>query len=91
VGRPRRGRRHRVHGLLHEPRRRAKHLSAGAKKVIISAPGKGEDITVVLGVNFDKYDSLQAPRHLERRRARRTALRRSPKVVHELVGIKHGS
>jgi hypothetical protein len=37
----------------------AKHLSAGAKKVIISAPGKGEDITVVLGVNFDKYDRDQ--------------------------------
>ena len=35
----------------------AKHLEAGAKKVVISAPAKGEDITVVLGVNFDKYDA----------------------------------
>jgi len=34
----------------------AKHLDAGAKKVIISAPAKGEDITIVLGVNQDKYD-----------------------------------
>jgi glyceraldehyde 3-phosphate dehydrogenase len=34
----------------------AKHLTAGAKKVIISAPAKGEDITVVMGVNDDKYD-----------------------------------
>jgi glyceraldehyde 3-phosphate dehydrogenase len=34
----------------------AKHLQAGARKVIISAPAKGEDITVVLGVNEDKYD-----------------------------------
>ena len=34
----------------------AKHLEAGAKKVIISAPGKKEDITIVLGVNQDKYD-----------------------------------
>jgi glyceraldehyde 3-phosphate dehydrogenase len=34
----------------------AKHLEAGAKKVIISAPAKGEDITIVLGVNDDKYD-----------------------------------
>jgi glyceraldehyde 3-phosphate dehydrogenase len=33
-----------------------KHLQAGAKKVIISAPGKNEDITIVLGVNQDKYD-----------------------------------
>jgi glyceraldehyde 3-phosphate dehydrogenase len=32
------------------------HLTAGAKKVIISAPGKGEDITIVMGVNEDKYD-----------------------------------
>src|ERR671928_519160 len=33
-----------------------KHIDAGAKKVIISAPAKGEDITVVMGVNNDKYD-----------------------------------
>ncbi len=34
----------------------AKHLDAGAKKVVISAPGKEEDITIVMGVNHDKYD-----------------------------------
>lgn len=34
----------------------AKHLEAGAKKVIVSAPGKDEDITIVLGVNEEKYD-----------------------------------
>jgi glyceraldehyde 3-phosphate dehydrogenase len=34
----------------------AAHLAAGARKVIISAPGKGEDITIVMGVNDDKYD-----------------------------------
>ena len=33
-----------------------KHMTAGAKKVIISAPAKGEDITIVMGVNEDKYD-----------------------------------
>jgi glyceraldehyde 3-phosphate dehydrogenase len=33
-----------------------KHIAAGAKKVIISAPAKGEDITIVMGVNDDKYD-----------------------------------
>jgi glyceraldehyde 3-phosphate dehydrogenase len=32
------------------------HIEAGAKKVIISAPGKGEDITIVMGVNNQKYD-----------------------------------
>src|SRR5437016_282122 len=34
----------------------AKHLAAGAKKVVISAPAKGEDITIVMGVNHRKYD-----------------------------------
>ena len=34
----------------------SKHLAAGAKKVVISAPAKGEDITIVVGVNHDKYD-----------------------------------
>src|SRR5699024_12031474 len=34
----------------------AKHLEAGAKKVIISAPAKEEDLTIVMGVNEDKYD-----------------------------------
>lgn len=37
----------------------AKHLTAGAKKVVISAPGKNEDITIVMGVNDDKYDPAQ--------------------------------
>lgn len=34
----------------------ARHLEAGARKVVISAPGKNEDVTIVLGVNEDKYD-----------------------------------
>ncbi len=36
-----------------------KHIAAGAEKVVISAPAKGEDLTVVLGVNDDKYDPAQ--------------------------------
>jgi len=43
-------------GIFREREKAAKHLAAGAKKVIISAPAKGPDITVVLGVNEDKYD-----------------------------------
>src|SRR5271163_3881882 len=35
------------------------HITAGAKKVIISAPGKNEDITIVMGVNHEKYDSAK--------------------------------
>ncbi len=37
----------------------AKHIAAGAKKVLISAPAKNEDITIVMGVNHDKYDTAQ--------------------------------
>ena len=43
-------------GLFRERDLAAKHLTAGAEKVIISAPAKGEDITIVLGVNHEKYD-----------------------------------
>ena len=47
-------------GHLHEPRRRAqKHLDAGAKKVVISAPATDPDLTVVLGVNDREYDPEQ--------------------------------
>src|SRR5215475_6530115 len=44
-------------GLFTEAEKAKGHLAAGAKKVIISAPAKGEDITVVMGVNHDKYDA----------------------------------
>jgi glyceraldehyde 3-phosphate dehydrogenase len=43
-------------GLFTDRDSAEKHLSAGAQKVIISAPAKGEDITIVLGVNEDQYD-----------------------------------
>jgi glyceraldehyde 3-phosphate dehydrogenase len=67
----------------------AKHLDAGAKKVVISAPAKGEDLTVVLGVNFDRYDR---ERHHVISNASCTTNCLAPfaKVVHEAIGIKHG-
>ena len=43
-------------GLFTDAEKAKGHLAAGAKKVIISAPGKGDDLTVVMGVNHDKYD-----------------------------------
>jgi len=43
-------------GLFTDREKAEKHLSAGAEKVIISAPAKGEDITIVLGVNHEQYD-----------------------------------
>lgn len=44
-------------GLFTEGKKAAKHLEAGAKKVLITAPAKDEDITIVMGVNNNKYDS----------------------------------
>ena len=67
----------------------AKHLDAGAKKVVISAPAKGEDITVVLGVNFDQYD--KGSHHVISNASCTTnCLAPFAKVVNDAVGIKHG-
>ena len=44
-------------GLFTEAAKAKGHIEAGAKKVIISAPAKGEDITIVMGVNHEKYDA----------------------------------
>ncbi len=44
-------------GLFVDKEKCSGHISAGAKKVIISAPGKNEDITIVMGVNHEKYDA----------------------------------
>ncbi|MHB8126195.1 MAG: type I glyceraldehyde-3-phosphate dehydrogenase [Desulfitobacteriaceae bacterium] len=46
-------------GLFTDREGAAKHLTAGAKKVVITAPGKKEDVTIVMGVNDDKYDPQQ--------------------------------
>src|SRR6476646_3565013 len=43
-------------GLFTDKEKAAGHIAAGAKKVLISAPAKGQDATLVLGVNEDKYD-----------------------------------
>ncbi len=46
-------------GLFTDAEKAKAHLAAGAKKVIISAPAKGEDITIVMGVNHEKYDTAK--------------------------------
>lgn len=46
-------------GLFRDKESAGKHLNAGAKKVIISAPAKDPDITIVLGVNSEKYDAAR--------------------------------
>jgi glyceraldehyde 3-phosphate dehydrogenase len=67
----------------------AKHVSAGAKKVVITAPAKGQDITVVLGVNDEKYDPA---RHQIISNASCTTNCLAPvaKVLHQQFGIKNG-
>jgi glyceraldehyde 3-phosphate dehydrogenase len=67
----------------------AKHLEAGARKVIVSAPATGEDITVVLGVNFDRYDR-EAHEVISNASCTTNCLAPFAKVVNDAVGIKHG-
>jgi glyceraldehyde 3-phosphate dehydrogenase len=67
----------------------AKHLTAGAKKVVITAPAKKPDITVVVGVNSDKYDP--AAHHIISNASCTTnCLAPVAKVLHESFGIKKG-
>jgi glyceraldehyde 3-phosphate dehydrogenase len=67
----------------------AKHLEAGAKKVIVSAPATGEDITVVLGVNFDKYDK-DSHHIISNASCTTNCLAPFAKVINDAIGIKHG-
>jgi glyceraldehyde 3-phosphate dehydrogenase len=67
----------------------ATHLDGGARKVVISAPATGEDITVVLGVNFDRYDP--AIHHVISNASCTTnCLAPMAKVLNDTVGIRHG-
>src|SRR6188474_2036861 len=67
----------------------AKHVAAGAKKVVITAPAKGPDVTVVLGVNDDKYDP--AKHHIISNASCTTnCLAPIAKVIHERFGIRKG-
>src|SRR4051812_3361039 len=68
----------------------AKHLEAGAKKVIITAPAKEPDVTVALGVNFD--DGYDAERHhiISNASCTTNCLAPLAKVIHDAVGIEHG-
>ena len=67
----------------------AKHLAAGARKVIITAPAKGPDITVVLGVNENSYD---ASKHhiISNASCTTNCLAPVAKVVHECFGLRKG-
>jgi glyceraldehyde 3-phosphate dehydrogenase len=76
-------------GLFTNADKAAAHIAAGAKKVIISAPATGEDITIVLGVNEATYDP--AVHHIISNASCTTnCLAPAAKVVHDLVGIERG-
>jgi glyceraldehyde 3-phosphate dehydrogenase len=67
-----------------------KHIAGGARKVIISAPATGEDITIVLGVNGDKYDA--ANHHIVSNASCTTnCLVPLVKVIRDNFGFKHGA
>ncbi|MCE3265488.1 MAG: glyceraldehyde-3-phosphate dehydrogenase, type [Solirubrobacterales bacterium] len=67
----------------------SKHLDAGAKKVIISAPATDPDITVALGVNFDDYDPAEHD-IISNASCTTNCLAPVAKVLHDAVGIDHG-
>lgn len=76
-------------GFFTNGEKAAAHITAGAKKVIISAPAKGEDITIVMGVNEDQYDA--AHHHvLSNASCTTNCLAPFAKVLNDKFGIKHG-
>ena len=67
----------------------SKHLAAGAKKVVISAPAKGEDITICMGVNHEKYDPAKHT-IISNASCTTNCLVPMVKVVMDNFGFKHG-
>jgi glyceraldehyde 3-phosphate dehydrogenase len=67
----------------------AKHLTAGAKKVIVTAPAKKPDVTLVLGVNDEKYDAAQH-QIISNASCTTNCLAPLAKVIHERFGIRKG-
>ena len=76
-------------GLFTKREGAEKHLEAGAKKVIISAPATDPDITVVLGVNFDQYDP-EKHNIISNASCTTNCLAPVAKVLNDLVGIERG-
>jgi glyceraldehyde 3-phosphate dehydrogenase len=76
-------------GLFTDRDSAAKHLAAGAKKVVITAPAKKPDITVVLGVNADTYDPGKH-QIISNASCTTNCLAPVAKVLHETFGIRKG-
>lgn len=76
-------------GLFTDKESASKHIAAGAKKVVISAPGKGIDITLLMGVNQDQYDP--AKHHVVSNASCTTnCLAPIVKILNEKLGIENG-
>jgi len=75
-------------GLFTDRAAAAKHIAAGAKKVLISAPSKDADLTVVYGVNHDKLRKKHAV--VSNASCTTNCLAPVAQVLHDAVGIKHG-
>src|SRR5438132_5024794 len=76
-------------GLFTDRDAAAKHVAAGAKKVVITAPAKGPDITVVLGVNDEKYDPRKH-QIISNASCTTNCLAPLAKVIHQTFGIRKG-
>jgi glyceraldehyde 3-phosphate dehydrogenase len=77
-------------GLFTDRENASKHLEAGAKKVVISAPATEPDVTVVLGVNFDEVYDRDQHHVISNASCTTNCLAPIAKVLHDTVGIKHG-
>jgi glyceraldehyde 3-phosphate dehydrogenase len=77
-------------GLFTDRENASKHLDAGAKKVVISAPATNPDTTVVLGVNFDEAYDRDQHQVISNASCTTNCLAPVAKVLHDTVGIKHG-
>jgi glyceraldehyde 3-phosphate dehydrogenase len=77
-------------GLFTDRENASKHLDAGAKKVVISAPATNPDATVVLGVNFDDVYDAATHHVISNASCTTNCLAPVAKVLQETVGIRHG-
>src|SRR5438270_11030910 len=77
-------------GLFTDRENASKHLEAGAKKVVISAPATDPDVTVALGVNFEQAYDRDSHQVISNASCTTNCLAPVAKVLHDSIGIKHG-
>ncbi len=77
-------------GLFTDRENASKHIDAGAKKVVISAPATNPDVTVALGVNFDEVYDRDAHQVISNASCTTNCLAPVAKVLNDALGIRHG-